>query len=71
VLSWNEFLFALILTGRDSRTMPVALASLMTSQGNQVGAICAATVAMMVPIVLLTWVIQRHLVHGLTFGAVK
>jgi multiple sugar transport system permease protein len=71
VLSWNEFLFALILTGRDSRTMPVALASLMTSQGNQVGAICAATISMMVPIVVLTWFIQRHLVQGLTFGAVK
>ena len=71
VLSWNEFFFALNLTGRESRTMPVALASLMTSQGNQVGAICAATVAMMVPIVALTWVIQRFLVRGLTFGAVK
>lgn len=71
VLSWNEFLFALILTGRESRTMPVALSSLMTSQGNQVGAICAATVAMMFPIVVLTWVIQRFLVRGLTFGAVK
>lgn len=71
VLSWNEFLFALILTGRESRTMPVALASLMTSQGNQVGAICAATIAMMLPIVLLTWIIQRFLVRGLTFGAVK
>ncbi len=71
VLSWNEFLFALMLTGRDSRTMPVALASLMTSQGNQVGAICAATIAMMGPIVVLTWFIQRYLVRGLTFGAVK
>jgi multiple sugar transport system permease protein len=71
VLSWNEFLFALMLTGRESRTMPVALASLMTSQGNQVGAICAATIAMMGPIVLLTWLIQRYLVRGLTFGAVK
>ncbi|HEY8448524.1 MAG TPA: carbohydrate ABC transporter permease [Thermomicrobiales bacterium] len=71
VLSWNDFLFALILTGRDSRTMPVALASLMTSQGHQVSAICAATIAMMIPIVLLTWVIQRFLVRGLTFGALK
>ena len=71
VLSWNEFLFALILTGRESKTLPVALASLMTSQGNQIGAICAATVAMMTPIVALTWVIQRFLVRGLTFGAVK
>lgn len=71
VLSWNEFLFALVLTGRNSKTLPVALAGLMSSQGNQIGAICAATVAMMTPIVALTWVIQRFLVRGLTFGAVK
>jgi multiple sugar transport system permease protein len=71
VLSWNEFLFALVLTGRHSKTLPVALAGLMSSQGNQIGAICAATVAMMMPIVVLTWVIQRYLVRGLTFGAVK
>jgi multiple sugar transport system permease protein len=71
VLSWNEFLFALVLTGRNAKTLPVALAGLMTSQGNQVGAICAAAVAMMAPIVVLTWVIQRFLVQGLTFGAVK
>lgn len=71
VLSWNEFLFALVLTGRDSKTLPVGLAGLMSSQGNQVGAICAATIAMMTPIVALTWVIQRYLVRGLTFGAVK
>lgn len=71
VLSWNEFLFALVLTGRESKTLPVALAGLMSSQGNQIGAICAATVAMMTPIVALTWVIQKYLVRGLTFGAVK
>jgi multiple sugar transport system permease protein len=71
VLSWNEFLFALVLTGRNSKTLPVALAGLMSSQGDQIGAICAAAVAMIAPIVALTWVIQRFLVSGLTFGAVK
>ncbi|MEZ4563114.1 MAG: carbohydrate ABC transporter permease [Thermomicrobiales bacterium] len=71
VLSWNEFLFALVLTGRNSKTLPVALAGLMSSQGDQIGAICAATMAMIAPIVALTWVIQKYLVSGLTFGAVK
>jgi multiple sugar transport system permease protein len=71
VLSWNEFLFALVLTGRTSKTLPVALAGLMSSQGVQVGPICAATIAMIAPIVALTWVIQRFLVRGLRFGAVK
>ncbi|MBA3415338.1 MAG: carbohydrate ABC transporter permease [Chloroflexia bacterium] len=71
VLGWNEFLFALVLTGIEAKTLPVGLAGLMSSQGNQIGAICAATVAMMAPIVALSWVIQRNLVRGLTFGAVK
>jgi multiple sugar transport system permease protein len=71
VLSWNEFLFALVLTGRNSKTLPVALAGLMSSQGDQIGSICAATMAMIAPIVALTWVIQKYLVSGLTFGAVK
>jgi ABC-type glycerol-3-phosphate transport system permease component len=43
----------------------------MSSQGDQIGAICAAAVTMIAPIVALTWVIQRFLVRGLTFGAVK
>ena len=42
VLCWNEFLFALVLTGRNAKTLPVALAGLMSSQGDQIGAICAA-----------------------------
>jgi multiple sugar transport system permease protein len=49
----------------------VALAGLMSSQGDQIGAICAATMAMIAPIIVLTWVIQKYLVSGLTFGAVK
>jgi multiple sugar transport system permease protein len=59
------------MTGRNSKTLPVALAGLMSSQGDQIGAICAAAVIMIAPIIALTWVIQRYLVSGQTFGAVK
>jgi len=71
VLAWNEFLFAFILTGIDSRTLPVALVGLITQAGTQVGPMAAGTVLMSVPVIALTFVAQRYLVSGLTFGSVK
>lgn len=71
ILNWNEFLFALILTGRTTRTLPVAIASLWTQQGVQIGAVSAATILVIVPVVALTLIIQKSLVRNLTFGAIK
>lgn len=71
VLSWNEFLFAFILTGIDSRTLPVALVGLITQAGTQVGPMAAGTVMMSAPVVVLTFMVKRYLVTGLTFGSVK
>lgn len=71
VLAWNEFLFALILTGLHARTLPVAVAGLITQAGTQIGPMAAATVLMSLPVVVLTFVSQRYLVTGLTFGSVK
>ncbi len=71
VLAWNEFLFAFILTGIQSRTLPVALVGLITQAGTQVGPMAAGTVLMSVPVIVLTFVVQRYLVTGLTFGSVK
>lgn len=71
ILNWNEFLFALILTGRDTRTLPVAIASLWTQQGVQIGAVSAATVLVILPVIVLTLIIQKSLVRNLTFGSIK
>jgi len=71
VLAWNEFLFAFILTGIGSRTLPVALVGLITQAGTQVGPMAAGTVLMSVPVIALTFIVQRYLVTGLTFGSVK
>jgi multiple sugar transport system permease protein len=71
ILNWNEFLFALILTGRNTRTLPVAIASLWTQQGVNIGAVSAATVVTILPVVFLTFVIQKSLVRNLTFGSIK
>lgn len=71
VLAWNEFLFAFVLTGLQSRTLPVALVGLITQQGTQIGPMAAGTVLMSAPVVALTFVVKRYLVTGLTFGSVK
>ncbi len=71
ILNWNEFLFALILTGRNTRTLPVAVSSLWTQQGVNIGAVSAATVITILPVIVLTFVIQKFLVRNLTFGSIK
>lgn len=71
ILSWNEFLFALVLSGTDSRTLPMALANLETHRGVAIAELSAATIVVILPVVFLSFFIQRYLVRGLTFGAIK
>jgi multiple sugar transport system permease protein len=71
VLSWNEFLFALILTGKESRTLPVAVSGLITQQGVQIGAVSAAIVVILVPMVLLYFGLRTFLIKGMVAGALK
>ena len=72
VLAWNELLFALTLTeGWKRRTIPVSIGFLMgefTSEWNQ---IMALSVMASVPIVLLFIFLQKHLIQGMTAGAMK
>jgi multiple sugar transport system permease protein len=69
--AWNEFLFAAILTADHVRTLPVAITGFSTSMGIRWGAFMATAAVGIVPIFILTVLLQRHLVRGLTFGAVK
>ena len=74
IAAWNEFLFALTFTlSSDERTVPVAIALISGSSSNELpwGDIMAASVMVTVPLVLLVIVFQRHIVSGLTAGAVK
>ncbi len=71
VFSWNEFLLALFLTRSQVRTLPVALANLVGGHEIQWGDIGALTVIAIVPVVALALLVQRYVVRGLTFGAVK
>jgi multiple sugar transport system permease protein len=71
LLSWNEFLFALVLTGTGARTLPVAIANMETQQGVMIAELCAATVIIILPVVILSLFIQKYLVNGMTMGSVK
>ena len=71
IFSWNEFLFASILTQTDAATIPVYLAGFSASMGIAWGEYMAVGFFAVVPIVAFTLVLQRHLVRGLTFGAVR
>jgi multiple sugar transport system permease protein len=69
--SWNEFLFALLLTAVRAQTTPIVIANFQTQFGLDWGAMTALAVLYSLPVILLTLVLQRHIVAGLTLGAVK
>lgn len=71
LLSYNEFLFALVLTGVDTKTLPVAIASFGGEDISSLSLAAAGAIGIMLPIVIIMMLLQRHLVRGLTVGAVK
>jgi len=71
VWSWNEFLFALVLTRATSKTLPVTVSEFLTfTQVDWQGLTSMGTI-LIVPAVIITIFAQKHLVRGLTAGAVK
>ena len=70
IMSWNEFLFALII-GREMRTMQVALMTTSGARGIMWEQMAAAGLVIMVPIFFLALFIRKNFVNGLTMGAVK
>ncbi|MBN2980869.1 MULTISPECIES: carbohydrate ABC transporter permease [Cohnella] len=71
IFCWNEFLFAVTLTGENTRTMPVLTSTLVSQKGLDRGLMSAAGIVSSLPVVLLTVFFQRYLVSGLTQGSVK
>jgi multiple sugar transport system permease protein len=71
LLAYNEFLFALILTGPDTKTLPVAIAEYGGEDISYWSLSAAAAVGITLPIVAFMALLQRHLVRGLSFGALK
>jgi len=71
VNSWNEFMMALILTGNNTATMPVAIPGLLTPQGTAWGQIAAVGTVVTIPVLVFSMVVQKYMVKGMTMGAVK
>lgn len=71
IFSWNHFMFSVVLAGRDTRTLPVAVFEFMSYGQINWGAIAAAATVMTIPVVILALFAQRHIVQGLAGGAVK
>lgn len=72
ILTWNEFLFALILTGVETRTVPVAMSQTIGGDiGVRWGLLAAIETLFLIPVILVVFFLQNQLLRGVTFGTVK
>jgi ABC-type glycerol-3-phosphate transport system permease component len=71
IFAWNELLLALFLTSREAKTFPVVISSFSTVTKTYWELISAATIIQILPPIIFTLLMQRHIVSGLTMGAVK
>jgi multiple sugar transport system permease protein len=71
VFSWNEYLMALMLTTVNSVTVPVTIAKFVMPYTILWGQLSAAVVIQVVPMLAVVFLLQRHIVRGMTLGAVK
>ena len=69
--SWNEFLFAVVLGGNNVRPVTVAMFNFISLEQTQWARLAAAAMAGMAPVIILGLIAQKHIVKGLTVGAVK
>lgn len=71
IFSWNDLLFARVLTGTSAMTAPVFLTGFVSSQGLFLATVSAGAIVVSLPVILVGMAAQDRLVQGLTFGAVK
>jgi multiple sugar transport system permease protein len=71
IYSWNEFLYASMLTSVNAKTLPVVISGYMSDKFLRWGEMSALASLMILPVMIFAALTQRYLVRGLTFGAVK
>ena len=69
--SWNEFLYAVILTGSKTKTVPVAIFGFLTTEESLWGPFTATGVTIMAPVIIVALFAQRQMAKGMTLGATK
>ena len=68
---WNEFTLALILTGSRTKTVSIGMSEFITEHAIEWGPMAAAALMLLLPLIVVTYFLQRSLVRGLTLGAVR
>ncbi|MDQ3541028.1 MAG: carbohydrate ABC transporter permease [Chloroflexota bacterium] len=71
IFSWNNFIFAVVLAGRETRTLPVAVFNVLTFEQLAWGKLAAAALIVTLPVLLLTAFVQRQIITGMTAGGMK
>ncbi len=71
IFSWNNFIFGVVLAGRTTRTLPVAVYNVLTFEQVSWGPLAAAALIVTAPVLILTLLMQKEIVAGLTAGGVK
>ncbi|MEM1129286.1 MAG: carbohydrate ABC transporter permease [Pseudomonadota bacterium] len=71
VFAWNEYLLAATLTNFNARTLTTGLSEYVTTTGTEWGIMASISVFTLIPALIVFGMVQRHIVTGLTFGAVK
>jgi multiple sugar transport system permease protein len=71
IFAWNEYAFALMLTGDVARTAPPSIPSVLGTGGIEWAAIAAGSMGFLVPVVIVTFALRKYLLRGVTFGAIR
>lgn len=71
IFSWNNFMFALVLSGANTKTLPVAIFNFVSYASIDWGSLMSAAVVVTVPIMIIALFTQKYIVSGLTAGATK
>jgi len=71
IFAWNEYAFALMLTTERARTAPPTIPTILGRGGIEWSAIAAGSLGFLIPVVIVTFVLRKHLLRGVTFGAIR
>lgn len=71
IMAWNEILFAVVLTGRETRTVSLGLLEYITAQQSRWGGMLAGCILVSIPVIILFTILQKQIVEGLVEGATK
>ncbi|MBC6296079.1 carbohydrate ABC transporter permease [Listeria sp. FSL L7-1517] len=71
LLAWNDFLLALLLTSSNAKTVPVALSEFLTAYNLDLGPMTAAATLFSLPVIAVSFFLQKYLVSGMMAGSVK